>query len=206
MTQTTRPNASAITSHITTNNQTAPHLATAAQVQHNLQHQHLWTSLTGYTIPGETTQADPLDAPQEPISLVSGYPPHRIYTHPDEQLYMLENKIKEDELKPERMFVVPTVKGQAWSMRHMAVVFDRLPEFTRQAREQDGELLNATTADDLEKQEKLAKYYTKKEEALQTGEWGSQRVLLAMVDKAMGGDGTVVYYVVQEGEVKPRQN
>lgn len=206
MTQTTRPNASAITSHITTNNQTAPHLATAAQVQHNLQHQHLWTSLTGYTIPGETTQANPLDAPQEPIPLVSGYPPHRIYTHPDEQLYMLENKIKEDELKPERMFVVPTVKGQAWSMRHMAVVFDRLPEFTRQAREQDGELLNATTAGDLEKQEKLARYYTKKEEALQTGEWGSQRVLLAMVDKAMAGDGTVVYYVVQEGEVKPRQN
>lgn len=119
---------------------------------------------------------------------------------------MLENKIKEDELKPEPMFVVPTVKGQAWSLRHMAVVFDRLPEFTEQAREQDGESLDVTTADDLEKQEKLARYYTKKEEALRTGEWGSQRVLLAMVDKGMGGEGTVVYYVVQEGEVKPRQN
>jgi tRNA-splicing endonuclease subunit Sen15 len=203
--QTSRPNASAISSHITSNNQEAPHLATAAQVQHNLEHQHLWTSLTGYTIPGNTTQTGPLQEPQEPIPLISGYPPHRVYTHPDEQLYMLENKIQEDDLQPERMFVVPTTQGQPWSLRHMAVVFDRLPEFMKQAREDDGSL-GVKPADDPEKAEKLAKYYAKKAEAGRTKEWGSQRLLLAMVDKGMGGDATVAYYVVQEGEVKPRQN
>jgi hypothetical protein len=206
MAQTNRPNASAISSHISINNQTAPHLATAAQVQHNLQHQHLWTSLTNYTIPGNAAQTEPLQAPKDPISLVSGYPPHRIYTHPDEQLYMLENKIKEEDLNPERMFVVATKQGQPWTLRHAAVVFDRLPEFVEQAREYDGGSLGVKAADDPEKQEKLTQYYAKKEEALRTGEWGSRPVLLAMVDKGMGGDGTVAYYVVQEGEVKPRQN
>ena len=35
----------------------------------------------------------------------------------------------------------------------------------------------------------------------------AKRVLLAMkAHDGMGGDGTVVYYIVQEGEVKPRQN
>lgn len=35
----------------------------------------------------------------------------------------------------------------------------------------------------------------------------AKRVLLAMkAHVGMGGDGTVVYYIVQEGEVKPRQN
>jgi tRNA-splicing endonuclease subunit Sen15 len=128
-----------------------------------------------------------------------------VYTHPDEQLYMLENKIQEDDLQPERMFVVPTTQGQPWSLRHMAVVFDRLPEFIEQAREDD-ESSSVKAADDPEKAAKLAGYYAKREEAGRTKEWGSRRVLLAMVDKGMGGDGTVAYYVVQEGEVKPRQN
>ncbi len=35
----------------------------------------------------------------------------------------------------------------------------------------------------------------------------AKRVLLAMkAHEGKGGDGTVVYYIVQEGEVKPRQN
>lgn len=35
----------------------------------------------------------------------------------------------------------------------------------------------------------------------------AKRVLLAMkAHDGLGGDGTVVYYIVQEGEVKPRQN
>ena len=34
-----------------------------------------------------------------------------------------------------------------------------------------------------------------------------KRVILAMVGhQGRGGDGTVVYYVMQEGDVKPRQN
>ena len=34
-----------------------------------------------------------------------------------------------------------------------------------------------------------------------------KRVLLGMrAHDGVGGDGTVVYYIMQEGEVKPRQN
>jgi hypothetical protein len=134
-----------------------------------------------------------------------------VYTHPDEQLYMLENGIREDDLKPERMFVVPTTQGQPWSLRHMAAVFDRLPEFKQKAEEHDRSV-DATSMQpgaeslDPEKAEKLAQYYDKKEKTRVTKEWGTQRCLLAMVDKGMGGDGTVAYYVVHEGEVKPRQN
>ncbi|KAJ5130938.1 tRNA-splicing endonuclease subunit Sen15 [Penicillium bovifimosum] len=214
-TQTTnRPNASALTSHIADKGHEAPHLAAAAQVQHNLQYQHLWTSIVGYTISGEaentnTSGQDPQRPPQTPIALLSGYPPHRVYTHPDEQLYMLENGIREDDLEPERMFVVPLVQGQSWTLRHMAAVFDRLREFELKVEEHDRSVDTRTKHEeetDSDMAEKLARYYKKKEQARLTAEWGSQRLLIAMVDKGMGGDGTVAYYVLHEGEVKPRQN
>ncbi|KAJ5499925.1 tRNA-splicing endonuclease subunit Sen15 [Penicillium expansum] len=197
---TKRPDASALTKHISEKGYESPHLATSAQVQHNLEHQHLWTSIMGYVIPGQpddpnTLNKDPQQPPKEPIPLLSAYPPHRVYTHPDEQLYMLENGIREDDLKPERMFVVPTTQGQPWTLRHIATVFNQLPEHAVGVEGQDAE-----------KAEKLAQYYDKKEKARLTKEWGAQRFLLAMVDKGMGGDGTVAYYVVHEGEVKPRQN
>ncbi|CAI7643808.1 unnamed protein product [Penicillium crustosum] len=192
-----RPNASAITEHITEKGYDSPHLATSAQVQHNLEHQHLWTSIMGYVIPGRaddsnTLSKDPRQPPKEPIPLLSGYPPHRVYTHPDEQLYMLENGIREDDLAPERMFVVPTTQGQPWTLRHMATVFDQLSDFKQMVEEQDRSA-NPTSVQPGE-------------QARLTEEWGTQRFLLAMVDKGMGGDGTVAYYVVHEGEVKPRQN
>ena len=35
----------------------------------------------------------------------------------------------------------------------------------------------------------------------------AKRVLLAMMSQnGMGGDGTIVYYITQEGAIKPRQN
>lgn len=39
-------------------------------------------------------------------------------------------------------------------------------------------------------------------------EWrDAKRVLLGMLaHNGMGGDGTVAYYIMQEGDVKPRQN
>lgn len=37
--------------------------------------------------------------------------------------------------------------------------------------------------------------------------WGGKRLLLGMAGRGgMGADGTVVYYLVGEGEIKPRQN
>jgi len=35
----------------------------------------------------------------------------------------------------------------------------------------------------------------------------AKRILLAILShNGMGGDGTIVYYIMQEGDVKPRQN
>lgn len=114
---------------------------------------------------------------------------------------MLENGIREDDLRPERMFVIPTAHGQAWSLAAMAAVFDELPRVAEGLVEYG----HGENGDD-EMGRKLARYYEKREMARESREWGSQRLLLAMVDRGMGGDGTVAYYVVQEGEVKPRQN
>lgn len=74
----------------------------------------------------------------------------------------------------------------------MAAVFDSLPEA-------DGPGLEF-------EDEKFTEYYERRKMARETKEWGGKRLLLAMIDKGMGGDGTVAYYVVQEGEIKPRQN
>lgn len=186
-----------------------PVAATTIQILHNLQHQHLWTALQIHDIstpPGFTN-----DDPTSPYcslhngtipTLISGIPPTRVYTHPDEQLYMLEKGLHEDDLTPERVFVIPTAQGQSWSLRRMAAVFDAMSEI-KVAAEEDESTGGNVNAD---KARKLEEYYKRREKANATEEWGAKRALLAMVDKGMGGEGTVVYYVVQEGEVKPRQN
>lgn len=96
----------------------------------------------------------------------------------------------------ERIFVIPTAQGQTWSLGRMAGVFDSADEGN------EGVELGL----EGEKAEGLKAYYARRKTARETREWGGKRMLLAMVDKGMGGDGTVVYYVVQEGAVKPRQN
>lgn len=116
---------------------------------------------------------------------------------------MLEKGITEDDLRPERLFVIPTAQGQSWSLRRMAAAFDSLAVLEVSESE---EALSSGESVDAEKAKKLDEYYEKKEKARDTKEWGTRRALLAMTNRGMGGEGTVVYYVVQEGEVKPRQN
>ena len=87
----------------------------------------------------------------------------------------------------------------------MAAVFDSLP----QVDEALASLAGGLEGDDDQKdgkEAKVAEYLEYRETARATKERGGKRLLLAMVDKGMGGEGTVVYYVVQEGAVKPRQN
>lgn len=178
-----------------------PLAATTIQILHNLQHQHLWTSLQIHDIStSDIPESSTYDAPQ---TLISGIPPHRVYTHPDEQLYMLEKGIVEDDLRPERLFVIPTAQGQKWSLRRMGAAFDSLAALENFETE---EALLSSESVDPEKATKLDEYYERKEKARETKEWGTRRALLAMTNRGMGGEGTVVYYVVQEGEVKPRQN
>lgn len=113
---------------------------------------------------------------------------------------MLERGLREDDVELERMFVLPTVQGESWTLRKLAGVFDSLPEGSG-----EGEVLEGGGGAG-EKAEKLREYYEYRGKARATKEWGGKRLLLAMVDRRMGGDGTVVYYVVQDGAVKPRQN
>lgn len=180
---------------------TNPQAATTIQILHNLQHQHLWTSLQIHASPSNSTSSVPQGSRP---SLISGIPPNRVYTHPDEQLYMLEQGLREDDLRPERLFVIPTAQGQNWSIHRMAAVFDTLDEIAIAADDEAN--LETRPPVQVDKAQKLEEYYQRREKANATLEWGSKRVLLGMVNKGMGGDGTVVYYVVQEGEVKPRQN
>ncbi|KAL5337668.1 tRNA-splicing endonuclease subunit Sen15 [Aspergillus crustosus] len=197
------PPPSALTTLIssTTTTTTPAHSATTHQILHNLQYQHLWTSLEIHDLPTSF-----------PASLISGIPPHRVYTHPDEQLYMVERGLREEDIELERVFVLPTVQGQSWSLGKMAAVFDALPEPTDEDEEEGGvddeneDETEAQEQTDAEKAAKLAEYYDYRAKARRTEEWGGKRLLLAMIDKGMGGEGTVVYYVVQEGTVKPRQN
>ncbi|KAL5366161.1 hypothetical protein BJX96DRAFT_26607 [Aspergillus floccosus] len=213
----TTPEPSALTSLITsTSTPSNPYSASTIQILHNLQHQHLWTSLQVHELhlphansaPANTT-AEPSADNQSPAPhlLISGIPPNRVYTHPDEQLYMLEKGLREEDIELERVFVLPTVQGQSWSLRKMAAVFDSLPsgdDGTQLQAGEDGE--EDSQKKSAQKAAAIAEYYERRKQALQTKEWGGKRLLLAMIDKGMGGDGTIVYYVVQEGAVKPRQN
>ena len=70
--------------------------------------------------------------------------------------------------------------GEKWSLKKFSRVFDALPPRSTLEAVGDVELM----------------------------EWSdAKRVLMGMLStNGMGGDGTVVYYIMQEGEVKPRQN
>ncbi|RAK99054.1 uncharacterized protein BO80DRAFT_323805, partial [Aspergillus ibericus CBS 121593] len=184
----------------TTTTPSTPLSASTIQILHNLQHQHLWTSLRVHDL--HLPSPDATTTTNDPLYLISGIPPHHIYTHPDEQLYMLERGLRDEDVELERMFVLPTVEGQSWSLRRMAGVFDSLPEGGEDGEEAGREVEVEVEG---EKADKLREYYAYREKARATREWGGKRILLAMLDRQMGGDGTIVYYVVHDGAVKPRQ-
>ncbi|OMP87030.1 putative tRNA-splicing endonuclease subunit sen-15 [Diplodia seriata] len=167
--------------------QTTAHHALALQVQHNLAHQHQWSAVRLHT-------HSPL-APHAPLPrpLLSGLPPRRLYTHPDEQMEMLKEEARRrkngetiKEPAPEREWVLPSHLRERWTLRRMGDVFDavgdvppRTPVVGEEgaAEEEDGD-------------DKPNKWRTTK------------RVVLAILED----DSTVVYYLVHDGLVKPRQN
>ncbi|KAL8924754.1 MAG: hypothetical protein Q9208_003843 [Pyrenodesmia sp. 3 TL-2023] len=152
--------------------------ALAAQVLHNLQYQHDWTALQIHT-------RNPTDHQSLPKPLISGLPPHRIYVHPDEQIDMLKQNIQEKDIPVEREWVLPTHLREKWSLRKFADVFDRITEVPLVGEMGNGEKLGDSTG--------LGQAKSRR---------GGKRLLLATV----GDDSTVVYYVVHDGIVKPRQN
>ena len=156
----------------------------ALQILHNLQYQHYWTDLKVHTHSPLTKE--PLSRP-----LVSGLPPQRLYIHPDEQVELLKNADRqrkaaqaageksglEVKAQPAREWVLPTRLNEQWTLRRLAEVFDDISMVPPQT---------SATA-----QEPPANPWRT-----------TKRVVLATVDT----DSTVVYYIVHDGVVKPRQN
>ncbi|KAI1939039.1 hypothetical protein LOZ66_003116 [Ophidiomyces ophidiicola] len=183
------PHPSSLTTLIGSTNSAADAVAAlSVQILHNLQHQHLWTSLRIH---------DPCSlSPRQHAPLISGFPPQTVYTHPDEQAYLLEHRISPDSVPVEREWVIPTAQGQSWTLKKLSGLFDSLPEKKEDLPEED------ISAEGKPRDMKLEEFIRRKKEE----PWVGKRALLAMVNRNMGGDGTVVYYVVLEGAIKPRQN
>lgn len=156
------------------------HHAVAIQVLHNLQYQHEWTSLQIHTHAPLPSSSAPKLLPRP---LISGLPPQRIYIHPDEQIEMLKRGINENDGAIEREWVLPARLTEKWTLRRFADVFDGLRQCSLNG--EAGEVEQGGQSWRWEKGMKKAK-----------------RVLLAVA----GDDSTIVYYVVHDGIVKPRQN
>ena len=160
----------------------------AAQICHNLQYQHLWTDLRIHHHSFTSGPGKLLPRP-----LISGLPPQRLYIHPDEQIALLQAQ-KEiggaglGEVLPEREWVCPSHLREKWSLRRFGEVFDEItmepPELDE--IEENGQRRHENNG--LE--DPMNKWRTKK------------RILLATLDD----DSTIVYYIVHDGIVKPRQN
>ncbi|KAF1829213.1 hypothetical protein BDW02DRAFT_574183 [Decorospora gaudefroyi] len=161
----------------------------ARQILHNLQHQHYWTELQIHTH-SSLTHA-PLPRP-----LVSGLPPQRLYVHPDEQVELLKKADRERKaraageagglqvkVEPEREWILPTRLKEKWTLRRLAGVFDALTMVPPAP--------GPSTPESMREEDRSANPWRT-----------TKRVLLATVDT----DSTVVYYILHDGVVKPRQN
>lgn len=154
------------------------HHALASQVLYNLQYQHDWTSLRIHT-------HSPSDSARLlPRPLLSGLPPQRVYVHPDEQVEMLTRGIREQDVAVEREWVLPTHLKEKWSLRRFAEVFDAVGKVPPDVDKDGGPKSVGEVKGGVGSRR------------------GGKRALLATV----ADDSTVVYYVVHDGIVKPRQN
>ncbi|KAI9822003.1 MAG: hypothetical protein M1832_003175 [Thelocarpon impressellum] len=160
------------------------HLHTlAAQVSHNLTHAHDWTALSTHTRSPVAPHA-PLPRP-----LLRGRPAARVYVHPDEQVAILLERKKR----------AADGRGR-----------EREMEAEQEERELvDSEWVLPTRLCETWSLARLAGVFDALPAPATTrgpdGRWAGERrkrVLLATV----GDDSTVVYYILHDGIVKPRQN
>ena len=153
----------------------------ALQIQHNLQYMHSWSELRVHT-------HSPLTNTPLPRPLLSGLPPLRLYTHPDEQIELLKQADRERTAKnagdatlvvkadPEPEWILPTRLSEKWTLRRLAEVFDAITMVPPEPSNEKDRPANPWRT--------------------------TKRVVLATVDN----DSTVVYYIVHDGVVKPRPN
>lgn len=95
------------------------------------------------------------------------------------QLQLIKAGLREEDVEPERIYIVPSVLREKWTLKTFSEVFAGVPTPCEERTRESGEDGKRKWAGDEVK-----------------------RILLATVDE----DSTVVYYVVHDGIVKPRQN
>ena len=191
----TLPAPSAFTTLLTITSAKSPSDALPLEILRNLRHQHSWSDLHFHPSPASgldlaaldtfliSTSSSTIPPPTllcpAAVSLLSGIPPQPLYVHPDLQTHLISHNLLPTSLAPQVEFVLPASLGGKWSLRKLAAVFDCLPP--RHPIQGVGGYVHLD----------------------------AKRILLGMISregKGGGGDGTVVYYLVQEGDVKPRQN
>ena len=155
------------------------HQSLALQIQYDLQYQHDWTSIDIHT---HSSAPSPSDREFLPRPLISGLPAHHVYIHPDDQVDILKQGFTEKDVPVEREWVLPTHLREKWTLRRFAEVFDAIEETP------PGEQAQPAVTNDQPHYHKTRKR--------------GKRLLMAVVND----DSTIVYYIIHDGIVKPRQN
>lgn len=176
--------------------ESSPHLPQthhlALKIAHNLHYQHLWTDIRIHTTSPNPSQT-------LPRPLISGIPPTRLYVHPDEQIELLQTqkelgKTGLPDLQSEREWVLPSHLREKWSLKRFGETFEGIGAVPERANGRELFPASASSAED-----------SREEEAAKPSKWRTtlpKRILLGTLDD----DSTVVYYIVHDGIVKPRQN
>lgn len=156
------------------------HLHTlASTILHNLQYQHDWSSLSIHT--HSTLNSLPLPRP-----VISGLPPKRAYVHPDEQIELVkaEHATRNTSVQlPEREWVLPSHWEEKWTLSKFSAVFNAL------------ENVPPASGDEQKETDSAVGWQWR-------GKNRHKRLLLA----TLHDDSTVIYYIMHDGIVKPRQN
>lgn len=132
--------------------------------------------------------------------MISGLPPRRLYVHPDEQIELLQKqknagKTGLPDLPREREWVLPCQLRERWTLRRFGEVFDAIDVVPPT---NEGEVL-------FEDRRAVAQQNLRDLAPVEANKWRTEqpkRLLLATLDD----DSTIVFYVVHDGIVKPRQN
>lgn len=190
-TQADRPSLSAVSNLIESRNAQSESHALPLEILHNLRYQHGWRELKLHAITRDSQIQNLSDTSprfkqsrlheEDLIYVISGLPMRHSYLHPDFQNHLIRNSIPETSIIVQREWILPMSLGEKWSLAKFCKVFDALPVRDHIKAEQGTEL---------------------------NLEWrDARRVILGMLaTNGVGGDGTVAYYIMHEGEVKPRQN
>lgn len=204
----------------------------ALQIAHNLHYQHLWTDIyLHYNTPSLREKSCRPILSGLPPRRIYVHPDEQIALLQEKK--KKEQKDEEGknggggdggmmpEIAREREWVLPSQVREKWSLRRLGEVFDsieRVPSSSSKVGSRDdgeegeegeavllfGRLRNEDDGDEGGEEEKVREGEDGKEGVVvnQWRENSPKRLLLATLDD----DSTVVYYIVHDGIVKPRQN